>query len=174
MMADMILICGISGSGKTTISKRMEEKHNLIRIGIDDFYAKVNGDERDRRNKFEVWIEFFKAIHEAEINNRSCVVEISGLTRHQRMELKEWFPNFVHHMVFLEADRDLRMANNLSRQRQVPEWRMRAMEESVQNPNIEDEDVMFDTIAIIKNTNNRFEEPRMIKGEWPFEDRDYN
>ena len=173
-MAKMFLICGISGVGKTTLSQRMEKKHNLRRIGIDEFYAKVNGDEKDRRNKFEVWIEFFKAIHQAEEDNVDCVVEASGLTRHQRREFVEWFSKFEHHLVFIEAHADLRNRNNLARDRKVPEWRIADMENRVQRPNAAIDDECFDTIAFITNTDNVFSEPQMMRGTWPYEEVNYN
>lgn len=172
-MAKMFLVCGISGVGKTTISQRISKEDNLHRLGIDDFYTKVNGDERNRQNKFEVWIEFFKAIHELEESNRDCIIEISGLTRHQRREFVEWFPSFDHHLIFIEADADLRNKNNVSRLRQVPKWRIADMESKVQRPNILSEDNAFKTIAFIQNTNNYFSAPKMIKGDWQLGD-DYN
>lgn len=172
-MAKMFLICGISGVGKTTLSQRLSKKHNLLRLGIDDFYAKVNGDEKDRRNKFNVWIEFFEAIHEAEENNIDCVVEASGLTRHQRREFVEWFPTFDHHLVFIEADADLRNKNNVARERVVPGWRIADMENRVQRPNLETDDC-FDTLTFITNKDNVFSEPKMMKGRWLYEDVDYN
>jgi predicted kinase len=172
-MVKMFLVCGISGVGKTTLSYRMAEKHNLLRIGVDDFYAKVNGDERDRSNKFEVWIEFFQAIHAAEKAGMDCVVEISGLTRNQRMEFIDWFPTFEHHLIFIEAAAELRNMNNKSRARTVPEWRIAEMESRVQLPNLDTDDC-FDTIAFITNKDNVFAKPQMIKGHWPCEEVNYN
>lgn len=173
-MAKMFLICGISGVGKTTLSKRMAEKHDLFRLGIDDFYAKINGDEKDRKNKFDVWIEFFKEIHNAEVSNTDCVIEISGLTRRQRREFVEWFPTFEHHLIFIEADANLRNENNSSRIRVVPQWRISEMEKKVQFPDVDSEDNMFNAIALVKNHNNQFAMPMMIKGDWQFDEYDYN
>lgn len=173
-MAKMFLVCGISGVGKTTLSKRMENKHNLLRIGIDDFYEKVNGDEKDRRNKFEVWIEFFKAIHDAEEKDQDIVVEASGLTRHQRREFIEWFPTFEHHLIFIEAAADLRNKNNLARDRHVPEWRIAEMERKVQRPGTTNDDECFNSITFFRNKGNRFSFPKTIRGDWPYEEVNYN
>lgn len=164
-MANMYLVCGISGSGKTTYSRQFAEEHNLLRLDIDEFYAKVNGDECDRRNKFEVWIEFFKAIHEAEINNVDCVIETAGLTRYQRREFIEWFPTFQHHLIFVEATKALRELNNVFRNRRVPQWRMDQMAKIVENPDAVGSDNLFDSIRIIENLNNNFAEPRYLKGD---------
>ena len=173
-MAKMFLICGISGVGKTTLSTRMAHRHGLKMLEIDNFYAKVNGDAKDRNTKFDVWIEFFKEIHNAEINGIDCVVEISGLTRHQRREFIEWFPTFEHHLIFVEADAELRNENNISRDRVVPQWRISDMENKVQLPDIDSDDNAFQTIALIENKNNSFDAPKMIKGCWPLNSYDYN
>ena len=172
-MAKMFLVCGISGVGKTTLSCRMAEKHNLLRIGIDDFYTKVKGNEKDRKNKFEVWIEFFKAIHEAEVNGVDCVVEASGLTKYQRREFVDWFPGFEHHLIFIEAAAELRNQNNRARNRTVPEWRIAEMEKKVQRPDAEDCEC-FDSVAFFGNKNNIFSEPHMMIGVWALEEVNYN
>lgn len=173
-MAKMFLVCGISGVGKTTLSKRMEKKHGLMFFGIDEFYTKVNGDDKDRRNKFDVWIEFFKAIHTAEEQQIDCVIEISGLTRHQRREFVEWFPTFEHHLIFIEAAAELRNKNNLSRDRKVPAWRIADMENKTQRPNADDDYDQFDSITFFVNKDNQFSPPMVSKGEWQFDEVNYN
>ena len=41
-MAKMYLMCGCSGCGKTTFSKEFAKKHNILYLGVDDFYREVN------------------------------------------------------------------------------------------------------------------------------------
>ena len=36
-MAKMVLMCGCSGSGKTTFAKKYAEENNLLYLGIDEF-----------------------------------------------------------------------------------------------------------------------------------------
>lgn len=163
-MANMYLVCGPSGVGKTTFSKRFATQHNMVLFDIDEFYKLINGSELNRENKFEVWIEFFKAIHDAEISNVDCVVEASGITRHQRREFVEWFPSFNHHLIFITADQELREKNNSKRERQVPAWRMKDMSSRMQQPLLNTDDSMFDSISVIFNSNNIFQEPVTYKG----------
>lgn len=155
-MANMYLICGISGSGKTTYAKKLAQEENLVRLDIDEFYEKVNGDECNRENKFEVWIEFFKAIHELEESETDCIVETAGLTAYQRREFVEWFPKFKHHLIFIDSNKYTRRKNNKSRRRQVPKWRMKQMEKIVEKPDLESDDILFNSIHIIKNSFNTF------------------
>lgn len=155
-MANMYLICGISGSGKTTYAKKLAQEENLVRLDIDEFYEKVNGDECNRENKFEVWIEFFKAIHELEESETDCIVETAGLTAYQRREFVEWFPKFKHHLIFIDSDKRTRRKNNKSRRRQVPKWRMKQMERIVEKPNLDSSDKLFNSIQILNNSSNTF------------------
>ena len=158
-MKEMYLMCGCSGAGKTTYAKAFAEKHGIRYIGVDDFYAKINGDECLHINQFEVWIEFFKAIHEAEINGESCIIDTNAITKCHRDQFIEWFPSFEHHLIYIKAGPALRMLNNLSRRRQVPVEEMDRMTERLEPPYPGVESKEWKTICAIKNDNNVFGEP---------------
>ena len=160
-MAKMYLMCGCSGAGKTTFSKEFAKEHNLKYLGIDDFYALINGDECLHTNFFEVWIEFYKAIHDAEINNIDVIIDTNAITKSHREQFLEWFPTFEHHLIYIEASEVLRKKNNMSRRRQVPDDAMDRMTALLQKPINEN----FKTITYIFNLNNEFQEPIVLKGE---------
>lgn len=162
----MYLMCGISGSGKTTFSQDLENRTGIKRLGIDDFYKKINGDECKHENTFNVWIEFFKAIQELSLAEKDCIIDTNALTWHQRMQFIEWFPHFKHHIIFIDADFNLQKKNNQSRHRQVPDSAMDKMFNSLEKPTKElDKD--WDTITYIHNINNFFQSPVSIKGDIP-------
>jgi predicted kinase len=163
-MAKMYLMCGCSGAGKTTFSKEFAKKNNLLRLGIDEFYEMVNGDECLHTNTFEVWISFFLAIHEAEINNIDCVIDTNALTWHQRMQMVEWFPTFERYLIYIDADEELRKTNNMARRRQVPDDAMDKMAKQLQIPSPE-LDTEWDHIIHIKNVDNSFTDVIVLKGE---------
>ena len=163
-MAKMVLMCGCSGSGKTTFAKKYAEENNLLYLGIDEFYAKVNGDECLHINTFEVWIEYFKAIHEAEVNNIDCIVDTNAITKVHRSQFTEWFSTFEHHLIYIDAAPTLRKRNNLSRRRQIPESEMDTMTRLFEVPIPAYEDPIWKSITYIKNNNNNFAEPIMLKG----------
>lgn len=160
-MAKMYLMCGCSGAGKTTFSKKFAKEHNLRYLGIDDFYAKINGDECLHTNTFEVWIEFYKAIHEAEVNNIDCIIDTNAITKSHRGQFLEWFPTFEHHLIYIEANESLRKKNNMSRRRQVPNDTMDRMTALLEKPIGEN----FKTITYIFNLNNEFQTPIVLKGD---------
>lgn len=160
-MAKMYLMCGCSGAGKTTFSKAFVAEHGLKYLGIDDFYALINGDECIHTNAFEVWIEFYKAIHEAEINNIDVIIDTNAITKSHREQFLEWFPTFEHHLIYIEACESLRKKNNMSRRRQVPDEAMDRMTALLEKP-LNDN---FKTITYILNLNNEFQKPIVLKGE---------
>lgn len=160
-MAKMYLMCGCSGAGKTTFSKVFAKEHNLKYLGIDDFYALVNGDECLHINTFDVWIEFYKAIHEAEVNDIDVIIDTNAITKTHREQFIEWFPTFEHHLIYIEASEALRKKNNMSRRRQVPDDVMDKMTALLEKPINES----FKTITYIFNLNNEFQKPIVLKGE---------
>lgn len=165
-MPNMYVMCGISGSGKTVLSQMLEKKTGIKRLGIDDFYAKVNGDECKHENTFNVWITFFQEIQNTFLNGEDCIIDTNALVWHQRMQFIEWFPGFKHHLIFIDAPFELQKKNNQSRRRKVPEFAMNKMAEKLQKPTAElDKD--WDTITYVENKNNLFQKPYAVKGEVP-------
>lgn len=158
----MYMVCGCSGSGKTTFAKRFAGENDLLYLGADDFYAKVNGDECTRGNKFEVWQELFRAIHEAEVNGVSCLVDTNSLSAASRDEMVNWFPGFDHHLIYIEADEQLRMENNRKRRRQIPDEVMIAMRTKVEPPVWNTLDKRWLSLTRILNDNKQY---RIIQAE---------
>ena len=158
-MPKMYLMCGCSGAGKTTFSKQFAKEHNLLYLGIDDFYAKVNGDECIHTNTFEVWIEFYKAIHDAEMKGLDCIIDTNAITKVHRAQFIEWFPTFEHHLIYISADENLRKHNNKQRRRQVPDDVMDRMTAQLEQPITSER---FDTVTYIFNINNQFTNPLVL------------
>lgn len=160
-------MCGISGSGKTTLSKKIAKENNIKRLGIDDFYAKINGDECKHNNKFNVWIAFFQEIQNTFLKGEDCIIDTNALVWHQRMQFIEWFPDFNHHLIFIDAPFELQLKNNQNRKRKVPDVTMQNMLIKLQKPNAE-LDKNWDSIICIKNKENIFQSPEILKGNIPY------
>ena len=55
-MANFYLVCGISGGGKSHLTNRLYKINpNLKKYDVDEYYAKINGDEIIHENFFDVW-----------------------------------------------------------------------------------------------------------------------
>jgi predicted kinase len=157
-------MCGLSGVGKTTYAKKFAEENNLVYLGIDEFYAKVNGDECIHENQFEVWIEFFKAIHEAEVNRVSCIIDTNAITKCHREQFLDWFPTFEHHLIYIRSSEELRYLNNYNRKRVIPDEVMAEMYEKFEEPvyygftHVCLEDKRWKTVTVVDNYLNKFQE----------------
>lgn len=153
-MAKMYVLCGFSGVGKTTFAKDFAEQNGVIHLNIDDFYAQVNGDECDRSNMYVVWRLFFDTIRRYEQNDEDIIIDVNCLTKGQREQFLEWFPSFSHHLIYIQADEDLRYKNNASRYRQVPEDAMQAQVDRFECPSMK-EIKMWDSYMRLRNINNQ-------------------
>ena len=164
-MSKMYLMCGISGSGKTTYAKQFAKENNLVYLGIDDMYAEINGDECIHENPFKAWILFYEKIHSLAIAGTSCVVDTNALTFCHRTQFLDWFPEFdEHHLIYIRASEELFIVNNNSRKRVIPMDRLREMEEMFAPPTLaEHEDPRWVSIVEIENYANNFQPPFYIK-----------
>jgi len=153
-MSIMYLMSGPSGAGKTTFAKKLAEDRNLQYLGIDDFYAVFNGSEKRHEDEFDVWMAFFQAIHLAELKGRNIVVDTNSPTKSKRTEFLDWFGGFDQHvLIFVNAPVELCVANNLSRERVIPEDAMNEIIASIEHPLIED-DPRWDNVQCYMNRNN--------------------
>jgi predicted kinase len=50
-MATLHLMCGLPGSGKTTLAKQLEQEHNAVRLSPDEWMAQIVGDGYDESRR---------------------------------------------------------------------------------------------------------------------------
>lgn len=150
-MADFYLVCGISGGGKTTLSKKLLEKNNrIIFFDVDDYYAKINGDECNRSNFFKVWHTLYQDMHDLEIEGYDILLTTNALTVSQRNQFIEWFPSFQHHLIWVTSPWEKCVEGNNQRRRKVPEEKLKAQWQKMEFPNAFEKG--WETICHITNT----------------------
>lgn len=150
-MSNFYLICGISGGGKTTLSRRILPLNPQITVAldVDEYYAEINGDERDRSNTFQVWHTLYNDIHNYEINGKNVLLTTNSLTVSRRRQFIEWFPTFKHHMLWVIAPFERCVEGNRQRYRNVPENILFKQWQSMEFPNAHEEG--WKTITHITN-----------------------
>lgn len=159
-MAKMYLMSGASGAGKTTFAKQFISNLEMIAqkeiqyLCIDDFYRVFNGSEKRHEDEFDVWIAFFQAIHLAELKGRNVLIDTNSPTLTKRIEFLDWFPSFEHHLIFIDANAELCIKNNKSRNRVIPMEEMQNILASVERPT-PNEDARWKTISMYRNNDNK-------------------
>ena len=135
-MSTMICLSGMPGSGKTTWAAEFLKKHpDFLYFSPDSYYERINGDERDRTDTFEIWMAMFRDIHIAEKNFNNVLIDSDNLTYAQRNQWIEWFPYFDEHiLLFLEEDYNTCFDRVSKRRRTIPEIIMREKMYKWENP----------------------------------------
>ena len=120
-MPNMICLAGVPGVGKTTWANGFLKTHPDYRYFSPDlYYERINGDDTIRANTFEVWMAMFRDINTAMKQGKNVLVDTDNLTFHQRTQWIEWFPDFMHILVFFEAPFETCYAQMKQRRRQLP------------------------------------------------------
>lgn len=120
-MAKMYLMTGPSGAGKTTFAKKFAEDNHLQYLGIDDFYALINGSDQRHEDETDVWLIFYKAIQLAEQHGRDIIIDTNAPTPTKRTQFLDWFSTFEPHLIYVTAGYDLCQKNNQTRSRIIPQ-----------------------------------------------------
>ena len=134
-MGNMILCCGLSGSGKTTFCKKFVQEHpNYLHLNVDDFYQVYNG-AQVHENEYEVY----------------------------RAQFVRWFGEFeTHSLYWVYADDSTAWSNNYNRSRIIP-WELWVkMRSNIQIPSLSI-DKEWDNITFVHNTNKETYEMEVIK-----------
>lgn len=117
----LYMMCGVSGSGKTTFAKRFADNIGLRYINPDNFYALYNGDECCHYNEFEIWMALFRALHMAEQEGVDVMFDTNAPSVVDRSQILDWFPKFEHHLICVTAPDEICKQNNRNRRRVIPD-----------------------------------------------------
>lgn len=151
-MSKIICLAGLPGSGKTTWAKDYLKYYpDILYFSPDEYYERINGDDCDRSNSFEVWMAMFRDIHTAELAGRDVLIDSDNLTYAQRNQWIEWFPGFNQRELFY-FDEPLEdcVKRMMQRRRKIPIKTMREKAAKWQNPyfNVDDR-IEWDSIRQI-------------------------
>ena len=159
-MARMVLMCGHPGSGKSYYAKDFAKKTGFRYLSIDDMYATFNGDPYSHENKFDVWMTLWRQIHLAELAGQDIIMDTNAPTVDDRNEFLNWFPNFTHYLVWIDAPMTTCLKNNEQRKRKISAEHMKDMFTFFQPPTMAEcanARTKWKQIVHIKNVNNKFE-----------------
>ena len=73
-------MCGLSGSGKSTISKKIAEKHNAIILSTDGNREEIHGNSECQDNPEKIFGILRYRIKKNLDNNRNIIIDATNLT----------------------------------------------------------------------------------------------
>lgn len=152
-MANLFLMTGPCGVGKTTLATRLAKERNLRHLSIEDFYAAFFGSDLIHEHREQVWEAFAIAIRAAMEDQVDILVDTNSPSRADRDWFIERFPDYTFHLIIVRADMELCLQNNRTRARKIPEDEMEAMFGRLE-PVSEDEMQNYETVELFENLDN--------------------
>lgn len=153
-MAKLYLVCGLSGSGKSTFVRQFKENMDIFTVEVDEIYRIFNGDECIHRNSFEIWHTVYRILRVAEQENRDTILDTNALTRSERKQLRVWFPGFEHHLICIRCDRERIQLQLAERRRIIPLEAFTVMEMEYEEPTAHEDG--WASVRIYENTDHGF------------------
>lgn len=79
------VMCGLSGSGKSTIAKQLAQEHeNTVIVSSDSVREELTGDYENQDHNEEVFQIFHKKIRENLENNKNVIADATNITMKSR------------------------------------------------------------------------------------------
>lgn len=144
---ELIVMCGLSGSGKTTIAKELAVKHDTIIVSSDAIRKEICGTVADQSKNEEVFKIFHKRIREYLSKGQSVIADATNITMKSRWAIIENVKKLdVEKVCYIIPKRvEDCVRDNIDRKHPVPEEVIYKQEKRFQIPFIEEG---FDKIVI--------------------------
>lgn len=86
-MNKVIIMVGISGSGKSYKANFLKDKYNAIILSSDEIRKTLYGDENDQTHNEEVFCTLYKRTQDLLKNNKNIVIDATNLTIKSRKKI---------------------------------------------------------------------------------------
>jgi predicted kinase len=87
--ARLFVLCGLPGSGKTTLAKQLEADHRAIRFCPDDWLTALGLDVWDQALRFRLEAVHWELAQQLLARGVNVVIEFGSWARSERDELRE-------------------------------------------------------------------------------------
>ena len=84
----LFLMCGLPGSGKTTVGKRLEAEHKALRLSPDEWMARILGSGYDEAQRAEIETMQWEIAQRALGLGISVILESGFWSRSERREFR--------------------------------------------------------------------------------------
>jgi predicted kinase len=88
-MPTLFLVCGLPGSGKTTLAKRLEREQSALRLAPDEWMARIVGDGHDEARRAAVELVQWEIAQRALSLGINVILESGFWSRQEREVFRE-------------------------------------------------------------------------------------
>jgi predicted kinase len=117
-------MCGISGSGKSTIAKDLAKRYDGLIVSTDRIREELFGDANVQRQNGRVFELAFERLKEGLETNHCVIFDAANLTKKDRTKVLEVAKNAGHkgfnRVCWVNSTLEDAVARNLGRERKVP------------------------------------------------------
>lgn len=123
MVPKLIMLIGVSGSGKSTFAKHLKDEGEIdLIISSDALRAELFGDENEQNHNNELFNELHNRIREALKEGKRVCYDATNLSSKRRMNFLNTISDLdvIKECIMFIASFDLCAFSQLNRERQVP------------------------------------------------------
>ena len=137
-MAKVYVMCGLPGSGKTTIARQIAADLNAVVISSDSIREELYGDESVQGNPSVVFDTLYSRAHAAIVDNLSVILDATNVKKRDRARVFKEFPDNEIAAFVINTPVEVCKQRNGERERVVPEYVIDRMAKSFEPPTREE------------------------------------
>lgn len=122
-MQQVIFMCGLPASGKTTFSLQIEKEYeNFIRIGADDVRKDLYGSQDEYGNPEQIYAEILKRMKAVLSSGKNLIYDAVNMRKDYRMDFMNLLNEFSvqKNIIVLDVDKNICKQRFLERKRTIP------------------------------------------------------
>lgn len=151
----LYMMCGISGSGKSTVTSKFAQMIGCEVISTDEKRAEWYGNEEDQTHNKELFMRIENMVTDLLNKNENVILDATNISTKSRrrfiMTAKRCKSNVV--AVVVHTPIEIAKARNFQRDRKVPEYVIDRQYNNFQMPTKEEG---FDMVIVVDNEKSEF------------------
>lgn len=156
-MIKLYIMIGISGSGKSTIAKKIAQKDKCIIVSTDQIRKELTGSEEDQSKNKLVFNVAYKRIKDLFYNKQNIIFDATSISNKSRDKIKQSLADIWNYLeiiiIYIDTELSIAKDRNNKRKRKVPE---KIIEKQYKILKKEEKDIKTLSNKIIVINNNKY------------------